>query len=114
MSASRSITSVSSGTLISNALNLDYNSAKFTSFGVTGSSSGTFTYTIEGALDDLTQFSSVGTSSAATLFWFALSSATTTNSSLSVYQGPLAAIRVNASAMSSAILTLRSLQGIGW
>lgn len=114
MSATRSITSLSSvGT--SSALNLDYMSAKFVSFAVTGSSSGTFSYLVEGTLDDITQFSSAGTSSAATLFWFSLSSAAhTTNSSINLYQGPLAAIRVNASAVSSAIVTLRSLQGIGW
>lgn len=113
MSATRQITYLSSVGV--SVQNLDYMGAKYTSFAVTGSSSGTFGYQIEGTLDDISQFSSVGTSSTATLFWFALSSGVhTTNSSLNIYQGPLAAIRVNSSAQSNAVLTLRSLQGIGW
>lgn len=91
------------------AVNLDWMSGRYTSFAVTGSSSGTFTYTVEGALDDLQQIA------AASVTWFTVnSSAFTTNSSINLYQGPLAAIRVNASAISSATLTLRVLQGIGW
>jgi hypothetical protein len=99
------VTLTSSG--ISRAVNLDWESGKFTSFAVTGSSSGTFTYTVEGALDDLQQTSS------ANVAWFPLSSATTANSSINIFSGPLAGIRLNASAMSSAALTLRILQGIG-
>lgn len=106
MGMPRSVTLASSTT--STAVNLDWMSGRYTSFAVTGSSSGTFTYTIEGALDDLQQ------TTAASVAWFALSSATTTNSSVNQYQGPLAGIRLNASAVSSAILTLRILQGIGW
>jgi len=83
-------------------------SAKYTSFAVTGSSSGTFTYTVEGALDDLQQVSSNN------VVWFALSSATTTNSSINLFQGPLGGIRLNASAVSSAVLSIRIMQGIGW
>jgi hypothetical protein len=45
--------------------------------------------------------------------WFALSSATTANSSINIFSGALAGIRLNASAVSSAMLTLRILQGIG-
>ena len=97
-----------SSSSISRAVNLDYMAAKYTSFAVTGSSSGTFTYTVEGALDDLQQVSS------ANVVWFALSSATTTNSSINLFQGPLGGIRLNASAVSSAVLTLRIIQGIGW
>jgi len=93
----------------SRALNLDYMSAKYTSFAVTGSSSGTFTYTVEGTLDDLQQVAAVNVS------WVAInSSATTANSSINLYQGPLAGIRLNASAISSAALTMKVLQGIGW
>jgi hypothetical protein len=93
----------------SRAVNLDWEAAKYTSFAVTGSSSGTFTYTVEGAIDDLQLTSS------ASVAWFALSSSVqTANSSLSLYQGPLAGIRLNATAISSAVLTLRVLQGIGW
>jgi hypothetical protein len=99
------VTLSSSG--ISRAVNLDWMAGKFTSFSVTGSSSGTFTYTVEGALDDLQ-----ATSSAA-VAWFALSSATTANSSINIFAGALGGIRLNAAAVSSATLTLRALQGIG-
>jgi hypothetical protein len=63
---------------------------------------------VEGALDDLSQ------TPAANVAWFALSSAMTANSSINVFSGPLAGIRLNASAMSSATLTMRIVQGIGW
>lgn len=113
MSAVRQITYLSAAGV--SAHNLDYRGAKYTTFAVTGSSSGTFGYQIEGTLDDISQFSSAGTSSNATLFWFTLSSGVhTTNSSLNLFLGPLAAIRVNSSAQSNAVLTFRSLQGIGW
>ena len=46
----------------------------------------------------------------ANVAWTALSSATTANSSLNLYQGPLAGIRLNVAAISSATLTLRILQ----
>ena len=112
MSAGRQLTYLSSVGV--SVQNLDYMGAKYTCFAVTGSSSGTFAYQIEGTLDDIS-LSSAGTSSAAAQFWFALSSGVhTTNSSLNLFQGPLAAVRVNSSAQSNAVLTLRSLQGIGW
>ena len=97
------VTLSSSG--ISRAVNLDWMSGKFTSWSVTGS--GTFTYTVEAALDDLQQ------TPAANVVWLPLSSAQTANSSINIVGGPLAGIRLNASAMSSATLTLRILQGIG-
>lgn len=100
-----SVTLTSSG--ISRAINLDWMSGKYTSWTVTGSSSGAFTYTVEGALDDLQQ------TTAATVAWFALSSATTANSSLNIVAGPLAGIRLNLAAVSSASVALRILQGIG-
>jgi hypothetical protein len=96
-----------SSSSISRAVNLDWASAKFTSWSVTGSSSGTFTYTVEGALDDLQVLP------AASVAWFALSSATTANSSINIFSGALAGIRLNAAAVSSAVLALRILQGIG-
>lgn len=114
MSAIRQITSLSS-VGVTTPFNLDYMGSKYISFAVTGSSSGTFAYVVEGTVDDVTQFSSAGTSSAATLMWFTLSSGIhTANSSMNVYQGPLAAVRLNSSAISTATLTFRSLQGIGW
>jgi len=89
---------------VSRAVNLDWGAAPRVSFSVTGSSSGSFTYTVEGSLDDLQQVPS------GSMVWTALSSATTVNSSLNLYQGPLAGIRLNVSAISSASLTLRVLQ----
>lgn len=102
--ADHEITLTSSG--VSAAQALDYLSAKYVSWAVNGSSSGTFTYVVEATLDDLTQ--------EPTQTWFALSSATTANSSINLYIGPLAGIRLNASAMSSAALALHVLQGVGW
>jgi hypothetical protein len=99
------VTLTSSG--IGRAINLDWMAAKFTSWTVTGSSSGSFTYSVEGALDDLQQ------TPAASVAWFALSSATTANSSLNIVSAALGAIRLNAAAVSSATLTLRIMQGIG-
>jgi hypothetical protein len=100
------VTLSSSG--ISRAVNLDWASAKFTSWAVTGSSSGTFTYTVEGALDDIQVLP------AASIAWFSLSSAAlSANSSINIFSGALAAIRLNAAAVSSALLSLRILQGIG-
>ena len=99
------VTLTSSG--ISRAINLDWMSAKYTSFGVTGSSSGTFAWTVEAALDDLQQTSS------ANVQWFTLSSGSA-NSSISLYQGPLGGIRLNLASVSSASVTLRVLEGIGW
>lgn len=93
---------------ISRAVNLDWAAGKPISFSVTGSSSGTFSYTVEGALDDLQQVASTSVA------WFALSSATTANSSINTFSGPLAGIRLNASAVSGTVLTMRVLQGIGW
>jgi hypothetical protein len=89
---------------VSRAVNLDWGAAPRVSFSMTGSSSGSFTYTVEAAIDDLQLVPSGSVS------WTALSSATTANSSLNLYQGPLAAIRLNVAAISSATLSLRVLQ----
>ena len=97
------LTSISS-VGVSRAVNLDWGAAPRVSFSVTGSSSGTFSYVVEGVIDDLQQVAS------ANVAWTALSSATTANSSLNLYQGPLAAIRLNVAAISSATLSLRVLQ----
>src|SRR5258705_11067710 len=95
------VTSLSSvGT--SRATNLDWMGAKYLSFAVTGSSSGTFAYFIEGTLDDLQQ------TAAALVTWFTMSSATlTTNSSINLYQGPLGSLRINSSAVANAVLSMR-------
>lgn len=90
------------------AVNLDWMSGRYTSFAVTGSSSGTFAVFVEATLDDLQQVP------AASVTWFTLSSATlSANSSINLYQGPLGGIRINSTAVSSAVLSLRILQGIG-
>jgi hypothetical protein len=99
------VTLTSSG--ISRAINLDWMASKFTSYSVAGSASGTFAWTVEAALDDLQQTSS------ANVQWFTLSSGSA-NSSVSLYQGPLAGIRLNCASLSSATITLRVLEGIGW
>jgi hypothetical protein len=91
----------------SRAVALDWISGQHTTFAVSGSSSGTFSYVVEGTADDLQK------TPAASVAWLSLSSATTANSSLNIVQGPLAGIRFNASAISSAVLTMRVLQGIG-
>ena len=84
-------------------VNLDWMSAKYTSFVVTSTAA---SYFVEGTLNDL-QLSSSPT-------WFTLSSATlTANSSINLYTGPLAGIRLN-STTSGGTLTLSILQGIGW
>lgn len=98
------VTLTSSG--IGRAVNLDWMSGQFTAYSVTGSSSGTFAYTVEGAIDDLQEVSS------ASVVWFTLSSASA-NSSFNIISGPLAGIRLNLASVSSASVTLRVLQGIG-
>jgi hypothetical protein len=91
---------------ISTPQNLDWMSGQPTAFGVVGSSSGTFAYTVEGSFDDLTLTAS------ASVVWFSLSSASA-NSSAIVFLGPLGGIRLNVSAASSASISLHGMQGIG-
>jgi hypothetical protein len=102
------ITTTLSSAGVSRHVNLDWMSGRYTSFAVTGSSSGTFSVTVEATLDDLQL------TPAASLTWFTLSSgALTANSSINLYQGPIGGIRMNSTAVSSAVLSLRILQGIG-
>jgi hypothetical protein len=102
MGMPRSATITSAG--IGGPINLDWMGGKPTSFTVTGA--GTFTYTIEGTLDDVMQTAAPA--------WFALSSATTANSSVNTFAGPLGGIRLNAASLTGGALTLRVLQGLGW
>ncbi|WP_316216755.1 hypothetical protein [Bradyrhizobium sp. SZCCHNR3003] len=97
-----------SSTTVSSPQNLDPYGAKFLSFGVTGSSSGTFSATVEGTLQN------VQTTTSSALAWFALSSAVTANSSAFAFEGPLGGIRLNVASLSSAVVNLFGLQGIGW
>jgi hypothetical protein len=94
----------------SRAVNLDWMSGKRTSVSVTGSSSGTFAYSIQYALDDI----QVTTPSAVSWITDPNATALTSNSSIAfVYAQPLSAVRLNSTALSSAALTMRVLQGIG-
>jgi hypothetical protein len=89
---------------IGRAVDLDRMSSKFAAFTVTFSSSGTAAWTAEGTLDDLLQVTSPA--------WFPLSSGSA-NSSASLVSSPLAGIRPNVAALSSATPTFRVPQGIG-
>jgi hypothetical protein len=97
-----SVTLSSSG--IGRAVDLDWISSKFAAFTMTFSNSGTAAWKAESTLDDLQQITSPA--------WFTLSSGGA-NSSSSRVCGPLAGIRLNVAALSSATLTFRVLQGIG-
>ncbi len=91
----------------SRPVNLDWLSGAKTAFTITGSSSGTFSVTPEGTVNDLQLTASPS--------WVALSSAAlTANSSIWEINGPLAGIRMNAGALSSAVLTLNVLQDHGY
>jgi hypothetical protein len=101
------VTSVSSvGT--SRAINLDWRNAEPIGVAVTGSSSGTFAYTIQTTLDDLM------VTAASAVSWINDPNATalTSNSSaVFTYTAPLTGVRINSTGLSSAILTVRVVQG---
>jgi hypothetical protein len=89
-------------------INLDWRNAGFTGVSVTGSSSGTFAYTIQTTLDDLML------TPASQVSWISDPNATalTSNSSgIYLYQQPLAGIRLASTALSSAVLTMKITQG---
>lgn len=107
MGMPRTVTLSSVGT--TSIINLDWMSGKPVGVSVTGSSSGTFAYTLQYTLDDVMMVSSPS--------WISDPNATalTSNSSgIYLYEQPLAAIRLNSTAISSAELTLKVNQGIGW
>ena len=92
----------------SRAVNLDWRNGGFTAVSVTGSSSGAFAYTVQYALDDIMQ------TPAANVSWISDPNATalTSNSSGAfLYQQPLTGIRLNSTALSSAVLTMKITQG---
>lgn len=99
-----SVTLSSVGT--SREINLDWRSGAHTAFSITGSSSGTFSAVAETTVDDLQLVASPS--------WVAQSSAITADSSVWQLSGPYAGIRLNASAISSAVLTLKILQDHGF
>jgi hypothetical protein len=87
----------------SRPVNLDWMPGGTTSYSVTGSSSGTFSVLVEATLDDLELSPSPA--------WVTESSgAFTANSSIFAIAKPVAGIRMNCSALSSAVLTLKILQ----
>ena len=89
---------------VSRHVNLDWRPGAVTSFSVTGSSSGTFAVSVEATIDDLQLSPSpVWTTESSGIF--------TANSSIIAIAKPVAAIRMNSSALSSAALTLKVLQG---
>jgi hypothetical protein len=101
------VTSTQSGT--TRAVNCDWQNGAPIGVSVTGSSSGTFVYTVQYSLDDIMQ------TPGASVVWVNDPNATalTSNSSgIYVYTQPLAAIRINSStAPSSAVITLKVTQG---
>ena len=95
----------------STGLNLDTGQSPFNvSVAVTGSSSGTFGYTVQYTLDDQQWLTSIKSTRAPV--WFndanlvALSSNATGN-----YMFPVAAVRLDSTAISSAVLTMCVVQG---
>lgn len=103
------ITSTSVAT--STSVNMDYRQSPFNvSVAVTGSSSGTFSYTVQYTLDDQQVLTAIG--STRSPVWFddanlaAVSSNGTTN-----YMFPVAAVRLNSTAVSGTQLTMCIIQG---
>lgn len=97
---------------VSRAVNLDYGMAPFNAtLAVTGSSSGTFSYFVEFTLDD-PQFLA-GIKSTVAVTWLPdsfLGAGVSSNGSAS-YSFPVAAVRCTVTALSSAAVVLRVLQG---
>ena len=99
-------------TTTSRTVNLDYRQTPpfNVSVAVTGSSSGTFTYTVNYTLQDQNYLTQIG--STLSVVWFAdanlnaVSSNGTTN-----YMFPVAGIQLSATALSSAALVMSVLQG---
>jgi hypothetical protein len=90
------------------SINLDSIKGDFVGVSVTGSSSGTFAYTVQTTLDDIMD------TPAASVSWINDPNATalTANSSgIFLYQQPLAGIRLASTAISGAVLTMKVGQG---
>jgi hypothetical protein len=92
----------------SRAVNLDWRNGAFTAVSVTGSSSGSFSFSVQYSLDDLML------TPASAVSWITDPGATSLTSNSSgafLYQQPLAGIRLNSTALSSAVLTMKVTQG---
>ena len=93
---------------VSRSLNLDWMNGAPVGLSVTGSSSGTFSYTVQTTLDDLMLTPS------SLVSWISDPNATalTSNSSgIFVYTAPIAGLRLNSSTLSTAVLTMKVTQG---
>lgn len=108
MANSSYITFTSSGV---RSINLNRFQSPFNvSLAVSGSSSGTFTYAIEYTLDDQPYLTSIG--STITPVWFPDANlATGSSNGTTNYMFPVAAVRCTVSALSSANVIFRVLQG---
>jgi len=91
---------------VSAAIALDYIAAKAVTYAITATSSGTVGYHVEATLD--------APQLVTTPSWFTVSSAAFTGTAgpFSV-QSPIAGIRISASALSSTLLTMQTLQNAG-
>lgn len=95
----------------SSALNLDYRQSPFNvSIAVTGSSSGTFGYTVQYTLDDPQYLTIIGSTRSPVWFPDANLTAMSCNATGN-YMFPIAAVRLNSTAVSSAQLTMCVIQG---
>lgn len=104
--AQYSVTVSSVGT--TRAIALDWRNNAPIAVSVTGSSSGTFAYSVQTTLDDIML------TAASAVVWATDPGATalTSSSSAISYTTPIAAIRLNSTAVSSATLTLNVNQGL--
>ena len=95
---------------VTTGINVDYRQSPFNmSVLFTGSSSGTFGYTVEYSLDD-PQWLAVITSTRSPV-WLPDPNLTAAScNKISVYDFPVAAVRLNSTALSSAMLTMTVLQ----
>jgi hypothetical protein len=100
-----------SSTAVSRVVSLDYQQRPFnTSVAVTGSSSGTFSYGVEFSLDDQQYLAAIGSTRAAVWQPDSLLTAASSNG-YSTYTSPVTAIRCTPTALSSAVLILKIVQG---
>src|SRR3972149_4016888 len=102
-----SVTSVST----SETIWLDYNQSPFNaSVSVTGSSSGTFSYTVQYTLDSQ-QFLSVLGSTRSPVYFSDANLVSLSSNATGNYMFPVAGVRISVSALSSATVTMCILQG---
>ena len=106
--AATTITADSTGP--SAAINLDWRGGKPVAISVTGSSSGSFSCAVEYTLDDMQL---VPASDAVWVTDANLGTLSANSSAIFTYLQPIAAVRLNVAALSSAVLTMKVNQGEG-